>query len=216
MTPCLFILSSPSGGGKTTITKALLAGRDDVGYSISATTRAPRGEERDGHDYFFLSDQEFDRRVGDGAFLEWATYGGHRYGTLRSEVDRVLGDGQHVLLDLEVRGARQVRERCQNVVALFILPPSAQALIERLGGRKTERRPELSRRLERAIEELQDAPTYDYVIVNSDRTQAVAEVAAIIDAESHRTARWGDLQDMLRTLQNDLTAEVERLARLEE
>lgn len=216
MTPCLFILSSPSGGGKTTITKALLAGRDDVGYSISATTRPPRGQEQDGIDYHFLSDNEFDRRVRAGDFLEWASYGGYRYGTLRAEVDRVLADGRHVLLDLEVQGARQVRDRCQNVVALFILPPSAQALIERLGGRKTERPPELARRLTRALEELNDAPGYDYIVVNSDRTQAVAEVAAIIDAEAHRTARWDDLQDTLRTLQQGLTGEVERLARLEE
>ncbi|HKI94383.1 MAG TPA: guanylate kinase [Gemmatimonadales bacterium] len=216
MTPFLLVLSAPSGGGKTTIAKALLAAREDVGYSVSATTRKPRGNEQDGRDYHFLSDKEFDARVARGDFLEWAEYGGARYGTLKDQVERVLASGRHVVLDIDVQGARTVRRECKNVVAVFILPPSAQALIERLGGRNTERLPDLLRRLHRAVDELTEAPAYDYVVVNTDRTQAVAEVAAIIDAEAHRPGRWDDLPTMVRTLQDDLRREIEGLAPPEE
>jgi len=211
--PFLLVLSAPSGAGKTTIAQALLAARDDLGFSVSATTRPPRAGERDGQHYHFLSRAEFDRRVAAGAFLEWAEYGGHRYGTLRAEVDRVLAEGRHVLLDIEVQGARQVWERCQNVVSVFILPPSARALADRLGGRNTEERAAVARRLRTAVEELGEAARYDYVVVNADRTQAVAEVAAILDAEAHRPRRQASLEQQLRSLIRetaDLAATLER------
>jgi guanylate kinase len=202
--PFLLVLSAPSGAGKTTIARALLAARDDLGFSVSATTRPPRQGERDGEDYRFLTVAEFERCVQAGAFLEWAEYGRHRYGTLRSDVDDLLAEGRHVLLDIEVQGARQVRERCQNVVSVFILPPSARVLVERLGGRNTERPAELARRLRRAIAEMAEAGSYDYVVVNTDRTQAVAEVAAIIDAETHRTQRQPELEPNLQALVRDV------------
>jgi guanylate kinase len=211
--PFLLVLSAPSGAGKTTIAQALLAAREDLGFSVSATTRPPRTGEQDGVAYRFLSRSEFDRRVAAGEFIEWAEYGGHRYGTLRSEVDRLLAEGRHVLLDIEVQGARQVRERCQNVVSVFILPPSAKALAERLGGRNTEQRPAVARRLRTAVDELGEAAHYDYVVVNADRTQAVAEVAAILDAESHRPRRLADLEQQLRSLIREiaeLAADMER------
>ncbi|HEX9729856.1 MAG TPA: guanylate kinase [Gemmatimonadales bacterium] len=208
MTPFLLILSAPSGGGKTTIAKALLAARDDLGYSISATTRAPRSEERDGVDYFFIDDAAFDRRVAADEFIEWAEYGANRYGTLKSEVDRLQGMGQHVVLDIEVAGARQVRERCQNVVSVFIIPPSAQALVQRLGGRDTERHVDVIRRLSRAIEELREAPSYDYVVVNADKTEAVSQVATILDAEARRPARSAELTETLQTLGADLATHI--------
>lgn len=109
MKPFLLVLSAPSGGGKTTIAKALLAAREDLGYSVSATTRAPRPGEREGTDYHFLARAEFDRRLAAGEFLEWAEYGGQRYGTLAAEVDGVLASGRHVVLDIEVQGARAIR-----------------------------------------------------------------------------------------------------------
>jgi len=202
--PFLLVLSAPSGAGKTTIARALLAARDDLGFSVSATTRPPRQGERDGEDYRFLTVAEFERCVQAGAFLEWAEYGSHRYGTLRSDVDDLLAEGRHVLLDIEVQGARQVRERCQNVVSVFILPPSARVLVERFGGRNTERPAELARRLRRASEEMAEAGSYDYVVVNTDRTQAVAEVAAIIDAETHRTQRQPELEPNLQALVRDV------------
>lgn len=204
MKPFLLVLSAPSGGGKTTIAQALLAAREDLGFSISATTRAPRAGERDGEAYWFLTPEEFDRRRVAEEFLEWAEYGGHRYGTLRSEVDRVLADGRHVVLDVEVQGARQIRARCQNVVSVFIIPPSARALVERLGGRNTEHGAVLARRLRRAVEELEEAAGYDYVVINADRTQAVAEVAAIIDAEARRPTRQPELEATLRSMIRDL------------
>jgi guanylate kinase len=211
--PFLLVLSAPSGGGKTTIAKALLAAREDLGYSVSATTRAPRPGERDGTDYHFLSRAEFDRRLAAGEFLEWAEYGGQRYGTLAAEVDGVLATGRHVVLDIEVQGARAIRERCQNVVSVFIIPPSAQALTDRLGGRNTERPNDLVGRLRRAVEELDDAGQYDYVVVNTDRTQAVAEVAAIIDAESRRPGRLPELPEALRDLARQIAAQADLLER---
>lgn len=213
MKPFLLVLSSPSGAGKTTIAKALLAARDDVGYSVSATTRPPRPGERDGVDYHFLSDTEFTRRVEAGDFLEWAEYSGYRYGTLRSEVDRVLASGRHVVLDIDVQGARAIRQRRGDVVSIFILPPSVDELLARLGARGGNGPSDLERRLRRAVEEVAEASTYDYIIVNVDRTQAVAEVAAILEAESRRTHRQAELLEGLTKFQRELIEAAERLAR---
>jgi guanylate kinase len=213
MKPFLLVLSAPSGGGKTTVAKALLAAREDVGYSVSATTRPPRAGERDGVDYHFLSREEFDRRVAAGAFIEWTAYGGHRYGTLRAEVERVQATGRHLVLDIDVVGARIVRERCQNVVRVFIIPPSAEALVDRLGGRKTEDRADLVKRLRHAVDELAEAPEYDYVIVNSDKTQTVAEVAAIIDSETRRPGRYPDLDATLKALAREIARRADALER---
>lgn len=206
MTPFLLILSSPSGAGKTTITKALLAARDDLGFSVSATTRAPRPGEQDGVDYHFLTREEFERQRAAGAFLEWAEYGGHRYGTLASEVNQIQAQGRHVILDIEVQGARQVRERRSDVVSIFVLPPSVDELVNRLGGRGTDRPRDLEERLLRAVDELDEAQHYDYLVVNDDRTQAVAEVAAIIDAESRRTGWQRPLLDTVQELRRELSA----------
>ncbi|HLB36573.1 MAG TPA: guanylate kinase [Gemmatimonadales bacterium] len=213
MTPFLLILSSPSGAGKTTITKALLAAREDLGFSVSATTRSPRPGEADGVDYYFLTPGEFERRRAAGAFLEWAEYGGQRYGTLAAEVDRVLGQGRHVILDIEVQGARQVRERRPDVVSIFVLPPSVEELVARLGGRGTDRPADLEQRLRRAVDELGEAHHYDYLVVNDDRTQAVAEVAAIIDAESRRTSRQASSLERIQELRRGLTELVVQLSR---
>lgn len=208
MTPFLLILSSPSGGGKTTIARTLLAARDDLGYSVSATTRSPRPGERDGVDYHYLTVEAFARREAAGDFLESAEYSGHRYATLRAEVERVLGENRHVVLDIEVQGARQIRARREDVVSIFILPPSAEALLERLGGRRSDRPEAVRRRLRQAVQEVGQALTYDYVVINDDRAQAVSEVATIIDAEARRTRRLPDLKDTIA----QLTAELARLA----
>jgi guanylate kinase len=210
VSPFLIVLSSPSGAGKTTIAHALLEARDDLGFSVSATTRPPRAGERDGVDYHFLSRDDFMQRVADGAFLESAEYGGHLYGTLEAEVDRVLAQGRHVMLDIEVQGAAQIRQRRGDVVSIFVLPPSADALVERLQGRGADDREALSRRLMQADTELQHAATYDYVVVNDDLDVAVAAVAAIVDAEPLRTARGADLAATIDRLRADLAVKASK------
>jgi guanylate kinase len=212
--PFPLVLSSPSGGGKTTIAKALVAARDDVGYSTSATTRPPRKGEVDGRDYFFLSREEFDRRVAAGDFVEWAEYSGHRYGTLREQVRGVLDEGRHVVLDIEVVGARAMRAAFPESVLVFVVPPSADELWRRIGGTEGDRAPTLLKRLHRAAEELREAVQYDYVVVNADRTEAVAEVAAILDAESRRPGRNPDLQADLLQLGRDIVALEARLSQM--
>lgn len=204
MSPFLLILSSPSGGGKTTIARMLLRERSDLGYSISATTRERHRDEREGVDYYFLSEREFRRRVDRGAFLEWAQYGTHLYGTPEEEVNRILDRGQHVLLDIEVQGARQVRQRRQDSVSIFILPPSAEVLLQRLRGRKREDEVLIRKRVLRAVEELGEATEYDYVVVNDELGRAVAEVSAIIDAEAHSVPRLTDLRARIVGLQAGL------------
>ncbi|HJS46654.1 MAG TPA: guanylate kinase [Gemmatimonadales bacterium] len=204
MTPFLLVLSSPSGGGKSTIARQLLQGREDLAYSVSATTRSPRPGEVDGVAYHFFSAAEFDRRAAAGEFLEWAQYAGQRYGTLRSEVERILASGRHAVLDIEVDGARQVRERFPAAVQVFILPPSGDVLVARLRRRGTEGPVALRRRLEQAAAELVAAPEYDYTVVNDDLVLAVEQVAAIIEAETRRTRRQPDLADHLLDLRRDV------------
>jgi len=208
--PFLLVLSSPSGGGKSSIARALLAARSDLGYSVSATTRAPRAGEQDGRDYHFLAPAEFERRVAAGDFLEHATYGGHRYGTLRSEVVRVLESGRHAVLDIEVAGARQVRERMPDAVRVFILPPSAEALVARLRERDTETTAARRTRMTIAAEEVQAATEYDYVVVNDALEAAVRAVGAILDSESRRVARQRDLADLVAAIRRGLAEAARR------
>jgi guanylate kinase len=213
VTAFLLILSSPSGGGKTTIARALLAAREDLGYSVSATTRPPRDGEQDGVDYHFVSRQDFQRRARAGDFLEWAEYSGHLYGTPAAEVERLLASGRHVIMDIEVQGAAQVRQRRQDVVSIFVLPPSVEELLARLGARGDHRPADLERRLRQAGVELDAAADYDYIVVNADRTQAVAEVAAIIDAETHRAHRQVSVLDAIAGFKRELAEAADKLAR---
>ena len=210
MKPFLLVLSSPSGGGKTTIARRLLESRTDLGYSISATTRAMRPGEEDGRDYYFLSREEFARREVEGLFLETAVYAGERYGTLRSEVERVFATGRHVILDIEVEGARQVRRRFPDAVLVFVLPPSGASLVERLRDRRTDSAEALRKRMARAAEEFGAVLEYDYVVVNDDLDRARARVAAIVEAESRRVSRQDRLTQEIDALRRDTTAEAER------
>ncbi len=211
MTPIFLVLSSPSGGGKTTIARMLQQGREDVGYSVSATTRAARAGERDGVDYHFLSRDEFMRRVAAGEFLEYATYNGNLYGTLRSEVERILAAGQHVVLDIEIQGARQVRAAFPSALLVFVLPPSARVLATRLTGRGTDDPERVRERLTLAAEELAAVTEYDYVVVNDDLFAAVASVTAVLDAESRRVSRHPALPELIARLQRDIAAEAARI-----
>lgn len=187
--PFPLVLSAPSGAGKTTIARKLLAIRKDVGYSVSCTTRAPRPGERDGVDYHFLTPVAFERSVQQGEFAEWAEVHGKRYGTLKSEVEKVMAAGKHVMLDIDVQGARQLRQRFLQSVTIFVVPPSVEALVARLIGRKTESDETLSLRLRNAALELAEAEQYQHVVVNDNLDHAVAQVSAIIDEETLKRER---------------------------
>ena len=209
MNPFTIILSSPSGGGKTTIAKALLARRPDVGYSVSCTTRAPREAERDGRDYYFLAREEFVRRRGQGLFAESAEVHGNLYGTLRSEIARVLGNGQHVIMDIDVQGATQIQKVYPSSVTVFVLPPSGEVLLARLRARNTESPNQLVARLHSALRELRAVDEYEYVVVNDDLEQSVKRVSSIIDAEVVNRKRVAGLKQQVEDLIIRLESEIQ-------
>ena len=211
MKPFLLVLSAPSGGGKSSIARNLLQGRDDLGYSVSATTRPMREREREGQDYYFISREEFLRRREAGEFLESATYGGHLYGTLRSEIERLFAKGKHAVLDIEIEGARQIRANFPNSLHVFVLPPSAEVLVGRLKGRNTEPPEVVRERIIRAGEELAAVAEYDYALVNQDLVVAVAQVAAILDAEARRVDRQDDLPKFLARLRQEVSAAAQKI-----
>jgi guanylate kinase len=204
--PFPIILSSPSGGGKTTIAHKLLAARRDVGYSVSCTTRPPREGEVEGRDYHFRSRMDFKRGQAAGEFAESAEVHGHLYGTLRAEVERVLSSGKHVIMDIDVQGSRQFAAAFPDSVLIFILPPSAEALIARLEARGTEEPESLIRRFRSAIDELKAIDLYQYVVVNEEVDSAVAEIASIIEAEGLKRSRDEALDARVR----DLTTGIQR------
>ncbi len=203
------ILSAPSGSGKTTIAKALLARRPDLGYSVSCTTRSPRSGELDGRDYYFISRADFIAERERGAFAESAVVHGNLYGTLRREVERVIAEGKHVVMDIDVQGAGQFLKAFPSSVTIFILPPSAEVLLDRLRARKTESPAQLAARLQSALQELQQVDEYEYVVVNDDLERAVASVGSIIDAETVSRERVKNLQKQVGLLIERLEMEIE-------
>ncbi|MFL5859629.1 MAG: guanylate kinase [Solirubrobacteraceae bacterium] len=176
----VFVITGPSGVGKGTLIRGLLAREPQLGLSVSATTRPPRPGETHGVDYHFLSPDEFDRRVADGEFIEHATYSGRRYGTLRSELDGRLRRGEPVVLEIEVQGARQVREAMPEAVQVFIAPPTREALRARLVGRGTDTPEQVDERLRTAEAELQAQSEFGRVVVNDRLEDALEELVDIV------------------------------------
>ncbi|MBT8395796.1 MAG: guanylate kinase [Gemmatimonadetes bacterium] len=170
------VLSAPSGVGKTTIARALVETEEDFAFSVSATTREPRRGEVHGVDYWFLSEAEFLAMVEDGGFAEWAEVHGDFYGTPKESLLRAGRGGRHVVLDIDVQGALQIREAVPEALLLFILPPSVESLFRRLTGRGTEKEATLRRRLNTALHELEAAAAFDFFVINEDLEQAVSEV----------------------------------------
>jgi guanylate kinase len=213
VSPFPLILSSPSGGGKTTIAKELLKRRIDIGYSVSCTTRPPRPAEVEGRDYYFLTAIEFEAARYRREFAESAAVHGYNYGTLRREVDRVLESGRHVVMDIDVQGARQFANAYPDSVLVFIMPPDAGVLMERLASRGTEGPESMIRRLESAVEELRSIDLYGYVVVNADLDRAVNSVSQIVDAEALRLSRIDDIRLRVGTMVTDLERELEKMKR---
>ena len=202
------VLSAPSGAGKTTVTKQLLARRDDLGYSVSCTTRAPRVGETDVVDYHFLSEDEFSARRDRGEFAEWAVVHGRMYGTLKTAVERVFDGRQHVIMDIDVQGAEQFVAAYPESVLVFLLPPSVDVLVERLKARQSESEAQLLVRLENARAELVQGHRYHYVVVNDDLNETVARVSSIIDAEEVVRARITALDHQVAGLIGRLEQEI--------
>jgi len=186
----LLIISGPSGTGKGTLVKKLMASDPSFGFSCSATTRAARPGEINGVHYHFIDDVEYDRMLDSNEFLEHATVHGHRYGTPRKQVETLLGSGKNVLLDIDPQGALSIMSRVQDYVSIFILPPSFSALRVRLHTRNTDDPVEIERRLVNARKEVLNIGKYQYAVINDDLDLAFSQIQSIVNAEKQRTTRF--------------------------
>ncbi|TKJ44237.1 guanylate kinase [candidate division TA06 bacterium B3_TA06] len=187
--PFLFILSAPSGAGKTTLCRSLVRRDDKVRYSVSATTRPRRGKEEDGKAYHFVSDEEFSSLAEQDGLLEWEEVYGYRYGTPKAQVQELLAAGFDVVLDMDINGALHLKERYPESVTVFLLPPSLSELRRRLTARGRDDRETIEVRLARAEAEIERAREFDYVVVNDSLSASLALLQAILDAERARAAR---------------------------
>lgn len=203
------VLAGPSGSGKTTVGRALER-RGHVRFSVSATTRPPRAEEEDGVDYRFLDDDEFRSRVDEGEFLEWAEVHGYLYGTPKDALREAREEGRHLLLDIDVQGARSVRREVPSTVDVFLLPPDGSRIVRRLLGRGSEDEEELLRRFRTAEEELASVSEFDYVVINDRLEEAVDVVEGILRSEERRIPRLGQrVEQVARGLEEEIRRIVE-------
>ena len=180
----LIIFSAPSGSGKTTIVRRIMQTIPGLEFSISATSRAPRGTEQHGHDYYFLSAEEFDKAISEEQFVEWEeVYAGTKYGTLKSEMERIWAEGHTILFDVDVKGGVRLKSIFgEQALSVFVMPPSIEELRNRLVGRATDLPEKIEQRVAKAAEELEYAPQFDKTVVNDDLEKAVAEVEQIVTA----------------------------------
>jgi len=200
----LIVLSGPSGAGKNTLIDHVLPRIPNLKYSVSATTRPPRPGEVHGVDYFFVSDQEFDRMIANHEFLEWAEFVGNRYGTPKAFVENEIQQGHTVIMDLDIQGALQIRRRMPDAVLVFLLPPTLDELRRRLNKRGQDALEAIVKRLEHSAKELEYIVDYDYYIINDDLDKAAERLAVIINAERCRVARadLNALQELWQRRQN--------------
>jgi len=197
----MLVLSSPSGAGKTTISRRLLDQERNLGLSVSCTTRPKRPEEREGVDYHFIAEAEFRRMVADGRFLEHAKVFDHWYGTPRGPVEEMLAGGRDVLFDIDWQGTQQLRESARaDLVSVFILPPSTAELERRLHARAQDPEEVVRRRMAKAADEMSHWAEYDYIVVNEDVDESVRRVTAILEAERLRRDRQIGLREFVRQL----------------
>lgn len=191
--PFLIVISAPSGGGKSTILERVLNDFDNIRYSISSTTRSPRGQEKDGEDYFFMSNEEFEKRIADNEFLEYANVFGNYYGTSRKFIQSCFDQGNYVIMDIDVQGCLKLEKTDCPLVKIFLLPPDGQELESRLRKRATDSDQVIEKRLNTARQELELIEHYDYLVVNDDLEKAVYAVKNIIWAEMHKVSRYKDI-----------------------
>jgi guanylate kinase len=185
----VFIISAPSGSGKSTLVGHLMQRVQNLRFSVSYTTRQPRGQEKDGTEYYFISRDQFQARIFRKEFLEYADVFGNYYGTHESELIKARTEGYDLILDIDVKGARQLRERVPEAVSIFILPPSRQVLEQRLRQRSQDTEAVIARRLKEAVDEIRDYSQYDYVLVNEDVEASVENLVAIVNANRSRR-KW--------------------------
>lgn len=205
----VFIISAPSGSGKSTLVNRLMASDKNLVFSVSYTTRDPRGTEVDGQQYHFISREEFERRIANDEFLEHATVFGNYYGTHQSVLQQGLAEGKDVVLDIDVQGARQLNEKIPDAASIFILAPSRDELAKRLRARSEDSEEVIQRRLAGAAQEILDYRRYEYVLVNDDVDQASGQLKAIVEAE--RETPGARSVDSLRRTNPAVAARVEQI-----
>lgn len=194
----LVVVSGFSGTGKGTLMKELVKKYDGYALSVSATTRNPRPGEENGREYFFITDDEFEKLIEEDGLIEHAGYCGHYYGTPRSFVEKQMEDGKDVILEIEIQGARQIRKQYPDALLLFVMPPSATELEKRLRGRGTESDEVIRGRLKRAVEESEGIEEYDYILVNDDLEECVDKMHQVIDSAHNTPGRNQEFIDKIR------------------
>ncbi len=190
----LYVVSAPSGAGKTSLCRAITDSLEDLTHSISYTTRKPRPGEIDGRDYYFVSQERFQAMIKAGDFAEWAEVHSNLYGTSRRVLDDMISKGIDIILDIDTQGAKQIKSKFDSAVFIFIMPPSLDILEERLRNRKSDHEDEIKKRMRRAREEIKDYALYDYLVVNRDFEGALTELRSIVIAErcriQHADTQW--------------------------